>query len=192
MPANGQPESVPEPLNTQIFSTLCNPYHNRLVTSGVAAPQHLYCEACMAAECCMWKQSWLVNDQRPPYMLHTDCHEISCLVRCAEKLVHALACQDCSSAVTSSQLILFHLLSCRLSKHGHGEYALPGGHLEYKESFEECARREVAEETGLQLQLEHIKYAWAVNSVFPNNGSHYVTIFMRTQVPWERLVPYIC
>lgn len=43
------------------------------------------------------------------------------------------------------------LLGKRLNAHGAGEYASPGGHLEQLESFEACARREVREETGLEL-----------------------------------------
>jgi 8-oxo-dGTP diphosphatase len=43
------------------------------------------------------------------------------------------------------------LLGKRRNAHGAGEYASPGGHLEYGESFEACARREVLEETGLEL-----------------------------------------
>lgn len=43
------------------------------------------------------------------------------------------------------------LLGRRQGAHGAGEYATPGGHLEYFESFEACARREVREETGLEL-----------------------------------------
>lgn len=43
------------------------------------------------------------------------------------------------------------LLGKRLNAHGAGEYASPGGHLEHLESFEACARREVLEETGLEL-----------------------------------------
>ena len=43
------------------------------------------------------------------------------------------------------------LLGKRKNAHGEGEYASPGGHLEHGESFEACARREVLEETGLEL-----------------------------------------
>lgn len=32
-----------------------------------------------------------------------------------------------------------------------GCYALPGGHLDFGESWEEAGRREVMEETGLEL-----------------------------------------
>lgn len=44
------------------------------------------------------------------------------------------------------------LLGKRLGPHMRGYYAAPGGHLEQAESFADCARREVAEETGLQVR----------------------------------------
>ncbi len=44
------------------------------------------------------------------------------------------------------------LLSERLSSHAAGLYCGPGGHLEFGETPEECAVREVAEETGVEIQ----------------------------------------
>ncbi|KAI7838259.1 hypothetical protein COHA_007948 [Chlorella ohadii] len=72
------------------------------------------------------------------------------------------------------------LVGQRKGSHGGGEWALPGGHLEHGESFEECAAREVLEEAGLQLAAP--QFAYAVNSVFPS-GAHYVTVFVRAEVP---------
>jgi 8-oxo-dGTP diphosphatase len=56
------------------------------------------------------------------------------------------------------------LISERISSHGKGGYQLPGGHLEYGESFEECASRELKEETNidcLSFNLIHV-----TNSIF--------------------------
>ena len=61
-----------------------------------------------------------------------------------------------------------------------GTIALPGGHLDYGETFEQCAAREVLEETG--LIVEEVEFLTATNSVFEASGKHYVTIFMSAKV----------
>ena len=44
------------------------------------------------------------------------------------------------------------LLGKRKGKHGAGEYAFPGGHFEYMESITDSIKREVMEETGMEIQ----------------------------------------
>ena len=71
----------------------------------------------------------------------------------------------------------------RKGSHGAGEYALPGGHLEVGESWEQCALREVLEETGLRLQ--RARFVFVTNNLV-DSGAHYVTIFMRADAPRVR------
>ena len=44
------------------------------------------------------------------------------------------------------------LLHKRFGSHGEGEYASPGGHLEFGESIGDCAKRETTEETGIKIK----------------------------------------
>jgi 8-oxo-dGTP diphosphatase len=53
------------------------------------------------------------------------------------------------------------LLGVRKGSHGAGESAFPGGHLEYLESFEDCARRETREECG--LEIENVRFQFVAN-----------------------------
>ncbi|ORY59439.1 NUDIX hydrolase domain-like protein [Leucosporidium creatinivorum] len=64
----------------------------------------------------------------------------------------------------------------RKGSHGAGCLQLPGGHLEFGESWEECARREILEETGLAVR--DVRFLTATNDVFVAEVKHYITIFM--------------
>lgn len=68
------------------------------------------------------------------------------------------------------------LLGRRLGAHGAGSWAGPGGKLEFGESVEACARRELLEETGLELGPVSAG-PWS-NDVFPDLGQQHVTLFV--------------
>ena len=67
------------------------------------------------------------------------------------------------------------LLGKRLSDHGGGTWCFQGGHLELHESWEDAARREVEEETGLSVGKLH--FSTVTNDLF-DSGKHYITIFL--------------
>ncbi len=66
------------------------------------------------------------------------------------------------------------LLGKRKGSHGSGEWSFAGGHLEFGETVEECAMRELSEETGLKA-LSIKMGAW-VNDIIEEK--HYVTLFV--------------
>jgi 8-oxo-dGTP diphosphatase len=68
------------------------------------------------------------------------------------------------------------LIGKRLGSHGAGTYALPGGHLEFGESPEECASREIMEETG--LEVKNVRFLTATNDILEQDKKHYVTMFV--------------
>lgn len=72
------------------------------------------------------------------------------------------------------------LLGKRKNAHGEGDWSFPGGHLEFQESFEACAQREVLEEAG--IQIHNIRIAAVTNDIFTLENKHYVTIFMKADL----------
>ena len=65
------------------------------------------------------------------------------------------------------------LLGKRKGSHGAGEYAFPGGHLEYMESFAACAIRETREECGIEINNIRFQFLANVTDYAPK---HYVHI----------------
>ncbi|GMH86612.1 hypothetical protein TrVE_jg10686 [Triparma verrucosa] len=65
----------------------------------------------------------------------------------------------------------------RRGSHGSGTLALPGGHLEFGETWEETAIREVEEECGIKLK-GGLKLIYVTNDPMPDENKHYVTLFM--------------
>ena len=68
------------------------------------------------------------------------------------------------------------LLGKRKGAHGSGSWAFPGGHLEFNESIEDCAKREVLEETG--MSIKNFRFATITNDLFHQSNKHYVTLFV--------------
>lgn len=68
------------------------------------------------------------------------------------------------------------LLGLRKSKHGQGTWCPPGGHMEYGESNEQAALREVREETGLELKSQSVVLQGVTNDFYQDNGRHYITL----------------
>jgi len=77
------------------------------------------------------------------------------------------------------------LLGKRKNTHGEGSWCLPGGHLEFNEELEDCARREVLEETG--VKIKNIRFCTVTNDIFRKEGKHYITIFMLSD--WAKGTP---
>jgi 8-oxo-dGTP diphosphatase len=68
------------------------------------------------------------------------------------------------------------LLGKRRGSHGAGTWSAPGGHLEFGESVEACAIREVLEETN--LHINNPRLGPFTNNVFEAERKHYVTVFV--------------
>jgi len=70
--------------------------------------------------------------------------------------------------------ILFHK---RKGGSSHDSWAFPGGHLEYGETFEEAALRELSEEAGPIITTT--PELWTVSNTVYGDKKHYVVVFMK-------------
>lgn len=71
------------------------------------------------------------------------------------------------------------LLGKRRGSHGAGHWAAPGGRLEFGEALEDCARRELLEETGLVAR--HLELGPYTNDVFDEGAQpteHFLTVYV--------------
>lgn len=68
------------------------------------------------------------------------------------------------------------LLLKRIGAHGANTWCPPGGHLEWNESPETCAKREVKEEAG--CQIKNLRFLAATNDKFKKDKKHYITLFI--------------
>jgi len=70
-----------------------------------------------------------------------------------------------------------------LVKHRKGNrqyWVLPGGRLEYGESFEECAVREMKEETGLEVAVDD--FVFLSEAIAPDRSRHIVNVYLTAHV----------
>ena len=87
-----------------------------------------------------------------------------------------------ATIVKANGLIVF---GHRIAPHGYGTWAFPGGGLEKFESFYECSKRELYEETGFEEGRDIIylnKNPIAItNDFFIDEDKHYITLFLEAK-----------
>jgi len=71
------------------------------------------------------------------------------------------------------------LIGKRKGSLGNGTWGVPGGKLDFLESIEDCAKREILEETG--LKIKDIQVVTITNDIFKEENEHYVTIFVKSK-----------
>ncbi len=59
-------------------------------------------------------------------------------------------------------------------------WVLPGGRLEYGETFHECAVREIQEETGLDVEVDD--FVFLSEAIAPDRSRHIVNIYLTAHV----------
>lgn len=73
------------------------------------------------------------------------------------------------------------LMAKRVKDHGRGKLSTPGGHLEFGESIEACAVREIREEAGIVTTEDQVRIISLSNQPV-SGGSHYVNIGVLVEI----------
>jgi len=68
------------------------------------------------------------------------------------------------------------LLGKRKGNHGGGTWSIPGGKLEFMESVEDCARREILEEVG--ITIKNLRKGTYTNNIFLDENKHSISIYI--------------
>ena len=68
------------------------------------------------------------------------------------------------------------LLGLRQGSHGAGEWGFPGGHLDFGETLFEAAKREVKEETGLNVEKFKLISIADELGYLESDNKHYINI----------------
>lgn len=79
------------------------------------------------------------------------------------------------------------LMGQRRGSHGEGTWSAPGGWIEYRETFEQAAKREVMEETGVKIR--NVQFGAISNNIFSDNPIHSITVWLVGE--WESGEPTI-
>jgi 8-oxo-dGTP diphosphatase len=72
------------------------------------------------------------------------------------------------------------ILLVKHKKGNHLYWVLPGGRLEYGETFEECGIRELKEETGLDVAIDG--FLFLSEAIAPDRRRHIVNIYLKGHV----------
>jgi len=72
------------------------------------------------------------------------------------------------------------ILLVRHRKGNRQYWVLPGGRLEYGETFFECAVRELKEETGLEVEVE--RFLFLSEAIAPDRSRHIVNVYLKAKV----------
>ncbi len=73
------------------------------------------------------------------------------------------------------------LLGLRQGSHGAGEWSFPGGHLEFGETVFTTAKREVKEETGLEINNFSLISVADEMRYIETDGKHYLNVGVKAE-----------